>query len=165
MGTSQKSGICASCGRKIVGSPFRLNGKTFCGACYQKEMQALAEEERKKKELRDYISTLFGIASCPSFVANALDRMLGEGKKLSGIRYTIYYYYEIMGNPVVGTKVGEVPWVVRDYYEEARDYAKRMNELAKENALVELKTEPVKVKIKPPARRKRVYRHWDDTED
>lgn len=165
MGANQKSGICAECGSKIVGAPFRLNGKLLCGSCYKKELQARAEEEQSKKELRDYIKTLFGVESCPAFVANALERMQSEGKKLSGIRYTIYYYYEIMGNPAINTKVGEVPWIVRDYYEEARDYVNKMAELAKQNELVDIKTEPIRIKIKQPSRRKRVYRRWDDTED
>lgn len=162
MGNSQKSSICACCGTKIIGVPFRLDGKLLCGACYRDKLQAHAEEERSKRELRDYIATLFGVEVCPDFVANSLDRMLAEGKKLPGIRYTIYYHYEILGNPTSKTKIGEVPWVVRDFYEEARDYAKKMNDLAKENAQVTIKTEPVRVHINKPARRKRVYRHWDD---
>ena len=163
MGTSQKGGICTECGSKIIGVPYKINGKNLCGACYKKELRALAEEERQQKELRDYIASLFGVKSCPDSVANALNRMLGEGKKLSGIRYTIYYYYEIMGNPAI--KLLEVPWTVRDYYEEAREYAKSMAELAKANQKIEIKTDPIRVKIKRPTRRKRVYRRWDDTED
>ena len=125
-------------------------------------MQSLKALEKSKTELYDYFKALFGKVSCPDPVKNAIDRSLSNGMKLPGIRFTVYYYYEIKGN--VPENINELPWVIRDYYDEARDYAASMKKLGDENRKVSIDTTPSVVKIKKPARKKKLAKKisWEE---
>lgn len=151
-----KAGYCARCGKKIVGTPHKINDAFYCGDCYQNEMQSLAALESEKKALYDYIKELFGKTSCPEPITNAVERSLSSGKKIAGIRFTIYYYYQILAN--VAENINEVPWIIRDYYDEARDYAMRMRQLGESNRKVKIEKVPSQIKIRQPSRRHRLRR-------
>lgn len=152
-----KSGtFCQECGKKIVGQPHKCGSKMVCGSCYVKYQDSLLKEESKKKELYDYLKKLFGVVDCPDAVINALARFFESGKKTEGMRFTIYYYYEIMGNPP--DRINEVPWVIRDYYDEAKAYIESMKKLGEENQTVSIATEPEIVKIAKPTSRKRLVK-------
>ena len=151
-----KAGYCSRCGKKLIGTPHKINDAPYCGDCYQIEMQSLAALEKEKKELYDYIKELFGKTVCPDPVMSAVDRALASGRKVPGIRFTIYYYYLILAN--TAENINEVPWIIRDYYDEARDYAMRMKELGEENKKVTIQKTPSEITIKKPARRTRLRR-------
>lgn len=102
----------------------------------------------------DYIKELFGKTKCPDAVTNAVERALASGKTVAGIKFTIYYHYQIMAN--IAENINEVPWILRDYYDEARDYAASMKQLGEENKGVVIVKTPTEIKIKRPARRTRL---------
>ena len=118
-----------------------------------------AAEERQKEmlSLYDYIKALFGKADCPDHVRNAVERFLKDGDKtVASVRHAIYYYYEVLGNKA--ENMSEVPWVLRDYYDEAHDYAARMVALGEQNKSVTVIREPTVIKIKKPVRHVRIRR-------
>ena len=159
----QKAAYCSRCGKKIIGTAHKLNDSFYCGDCYQNEMQSLASLEKEKKELYDYIKGLFGKSSCPESVTNAIERSLASGRKIAGIRFTIYYYYQVLANSA--ENINEVPWIIRDYYDEARDYAVGMRRLGEENRKVVIDKTPSEIKIKKPSRQHRLRRKIITTED
>ena len=119
-------------------------------------MQSLAALEKAKKELYDYIKDLFGKTSCPDPVLNAVERAIDSGKTVTGVRYTIYYYYQILAN--CADNINEVPWIIRDYYDEAREYAASLKRLGEINGKVKIEKVPSEIKIKPPSRHMRLKR-------
>jgi hypothetical protein len=149
-----KGGTCAKCGKKIIGASHKIGDKIFCGDCYLSEMQFLREQEKAKVSFFEYLKNLFGRTSCPDPVRSAVDWALKNGKKLAGIRYTIYYYYEVLGN--VPENISEVQWIIRDYYEEAKAYAEQMRRLSEHNKGVSVIKTPMQVKIKRPTSQKRL---------
>lgn len=151
-----KAGYCSHCGKKIVGASHKVNDACYCGDCYPIVMQSLAALEKEKKELYDYIKGLFGKTNCPDPVINAVERALASGKKVAGVRFTVYYYYQILAN--TAENINEVPWIIRDYYDEARDYAVKMKELGETNRKVTIDKTPSEIKIKKPSRQHRLRR-------
>lgn len=158
-----KAGYCARCGKKIIGAVHKVQDASYCGGCYPIVMQSLADLEKGKKDLYAYIKDLFGKAACPDPVVNAIERALSSGKTLTGIRFTVYYYYQVLAN--TAENINEVPWIIRDYYDEARDYAASMKRLGEENKKVNIEKTPSEVKIKKPSRRLRLRRKLINTED
>lgn len=158
-----KAGYCTQCGKKIIGAVHKIKDAPYCGDCYPKAMQSLADLEERKKELYNYIKDLFGKVNCPEPVVSAIERSITSGKTLTGIRFTIYYYYQILAN--VAENINEVPWIIRDYYDEARDYAASMKKLGEENRKVNIEKTPSEVKIKKPSRTMRLRRKLINTED
>lgn len=159
----QKAGYCSRCGKKIVGASHKIKDASYCGGCYQIEMQSLADAEKGKKELYAYIRDLFGKSVCPEPVVLAIERALASGKTLTGIKFTIYYYYQVLAN--TAENINEVPWTIRDYYDEARDYAVSMKKLGEENKKVEINNIPSEIKIKKPTRHVRLRRKLITLED
>lgn len=158
-----KAGYCARCGKKIIGAVHKAKDASYCGDCYPIVMQSLAELEQGKKELYAYIKDLFGKSNCPDPVVASIERALTSGKTLTGVRFTVYYYYQILAN--TAENINEVPWIVRDYYDEARDYAASMKRLGEENRKVKIDLPPSEIKIKKPSRRMRLRRKLTATED
>ena len=156
------TGTCPICGKRIVGVPRKINDRAVCGSCYQQEVARLAAAEREKAETIRYIKELFGKTECPIPVQNSIDRAVSSGKEMKWIRYAIYYHYEILGH--VPDDVDDVPWVIRDYYDEARKYRASMDELAKENAKIDLTSETEVVKIERPTSKSK-YRRFMQLEE
>lgn len=153
---SGKSGFCTKCGKKIIGQQFKLGDKVLCASCYAAEMEALQKLESDKASLYAYLKKLFGKDFCPEPVMKSVDLAIRDGKTVAGIRFTVYYYYEILANPRQNMR--EVQWIIRDYYEEARSYVSDMRKLGEYNKGVNINHEPQKIKIKMPERNKKRYR-------
>ena len=128
----------------------------LCGDCYFKEVESLQKQEKEKVAFYEYLKKLFGKTSCPEPVKNAVDWALRDGKSLTGIRFTVYYYYEVLANSP--ENISEVQWIIRDYYEEAKSYAQEMNELGEYNRSVNIVRTPTQLKIKKPSSQKRLRR-------
>lgn len=136
---------CATCGQVITGKGRVFNTKTYCASCYQKvlqEQEALAEE---KRELCLYIRKVFAINQVPNETMYAIDKFYKEGKKYKGMRATLYYYFEILGND--GINIILFSRIINEQYENARSYLERVSKIKKMNAEVELTDEVVTYKI------------------
>jgi len=152
---SGKSGFCSKCGKKIIGQQFKLGDKLLCAACNAAEMEALQKLESEKVSLYAYLKKLFGEEYCPEPVLKSVDRAIRDGKTIAGIRFTVYYYYEVLANPPQDMK--EVQWIIHDYYEEARSYVADMRKLGEYNKGINIEHTPKKIKIKMPERNKKRY--------
>lgn len=127
--------VCGSCGTKITGLKYTYNGKVYCYNCYQVIQQELLKTEQEKQELYSYIKQLFVIAEIPEDVVAGIDRELNNGKKIKGIKNTLWYYYEVEAH--VGT-VNNIVYTIRDQYENARNYVREINKLKEINKDIDI---------------------------
>ena len=139
------SNVCSSCGTKITGLKYTHNGKVYCYNCYQNVQQELLKTEQEKQELYAYIKQLFVIAEIPEDVVAGIDRELNGGKKIKGIKNTLWYYYEVEAH--VGT-VNNIVYTIRDQYENARNYVREINKLKEINKDIDINVPTRTVVIK-----------------
>lgn len=148
---------CNGCGQMLIkDEPFLLDGEVYCSDCYNRLIVERQKTEEEKKSLYEYIKSVFGVTECPpdvvSFINWATEK---KGYKLSGIRATLYYYYEIEGkNP---GDPEEVRFIVPQQYEAARSYFIEMENIREKNDKVRLdnvKTNVIHLKKSPESRRK-----------
>jgi len=137
--------ICNSCKNKITGLKYTYEGKGYCYSCYQTIQEELLKTEQDKQELYTYIKQLFAISEIPQEVVMGIDRELANGKKLKGIKNTLWYYYEICG--YTGSVSGVV-YTIRDQYENARAYVLQMNKIKEINKTVDINVPENKIVIK-----------------
>ena len=152
-----KGGFCSECGCRIVGNPHKLNGKSYCGDCYLKVAKAAKSQDAAVSEVYAYILKLFGAREIPFSLQSAISRQLEEGHSPSGVRFTIYYYYEVLGNEP--NDITKVSWVIRDMYEEARSYVEEMRELGEINKDVPIR-EPQTIEVARPVSKRRIIKRW-----
>ena len=88
--------------------------------------------EQEKQGVYRYISELFGVAELPADVLAGVSRELNSGKTPRGACATLRYYYAVEGN--LPTNINSVPYIIRDYYEVAREYVRKSQQLKKKNA-------------------------------
>ena len=151
---------CPKCQQVIIGSGHLYNGKLYCDQCYTQIIEEVQQLELQKRDLFDFIKELFMIESIPDSWIYTIDQLLSSGKKISGIKMTLIYYYQILGNTpneVYGLSV------VKKYYEDAYQYALKQQEIEKLNREHQEKAEQVTVRINRPvsAKRKPDYRIED----
>lgn len=138
--------VCNSCGNKITGLKYTYEGKSYCQACYQNIQQELLKTEQEKDELYNYIKQLFVISELPSDLVAGIDRELFNGKKIKGIKNTLWYYYEVNGHPC--TNINSVIYTIRDQYENARNYVIQTKKIIEQNQTVNLDVPPNVIVIK-----------------
>lgn len=139
---------CSACGCKIAnGMKYNYGGKQYCFDCYQKLQEQLLQEDEGKKELYDYIKKLFSLSEVPEDVILGIDREIAKGKKLRGIYLTIHYYYEIEEH--ARKNITQILYIIRDYYEAAKQYEASVRELEKVNDKVDLTPRTRKIRLKP----------------
>ena len=116
-------GKCSLCGQLIVpGTEKILDGKKYCASCYLKALEAKQRSIALKAELLDYIIQLFGVGECPPYVSRAIDKAVANGKKLSGIKATIHYYYKVLNNPATPDTLVYISTVIEEWYEKTKLY-------------------------------------------
>lgn len=148
------SNVCACCGKQLIGQKRKYNGEFLCAECYKEKMEQEIRFQEAKGKLYDYIKGLFGLNECPDEVVYTIDKALRDGKKLKGIRNTLWYYYEVMGHPT--DNYNYLSKVIREQYENAREFFKEQEEVKKKNAQVDLHNlETVVVKIPAPKKKKK----------
>ena len=153
--------ICAKCGQKIVvGNGNRHKGKIYCNGCYDLVIQEELTQELAKEELYNYIKELFGKAECPSEIVYAIEQALGFGRKIKGIKATIYYYYEIAGNEA--NNIYLVPKVIREQYENAKIYIEKVQTTMEANKNTEINPPPICVRMTQPSRKKTTKYKMED---
>lgn len=139
--------VCAQCGQRIIGVGNRAYGKVYCNSCYESLMAEAQKNEIAKHELGDYICKLFSILECPPSAFYSIDMAVRDGRKISGIKGTLYYYYEILGHPADKDNIGMLGFIIKTEYENASRYFSKQKEIRKKNAEVNLDLPPVTVKI------------------
>ena len=137
---------CNSCGNKITGLKYTYEGKSYCQSCYQIIQQELLKTEQEKDDLYNYIKQLFGISEVPGDLISGIDRELFNGKKINGIKQTLKYYYQTTGHPC--NNIGSVIYVIRDQYENARNYLINTIKIVEQNKIVNLDVPARTIQIK-----------------
>lgn len=138
---------CAKCGCKIVGLEYSHNGKKVCFSCHEKIIEEAEKQEQEKAAVFSYLEHLFGVGEIPSEVISGIAREVTSGKTLKGIRSTIRYYYEIEGN--TPSNILQVPFVIRDHYDRAREYVRKMQQLKKINEGININVPPRVITLDP----------------
>ena len=151
---------CPKCQQIIIGSGHLYNGKLYCDQCYKIAIEEAQNFENEKRVLFDFIKELFVIDELPDSWIATVDQLVRSGKTLSGIRMTLTYYYQILGN-IPNATYGLS--IVNKYYEETRQYALKQQEIMQKNLEHQEKAETVTVKITRPVsmRKKPNYRIED----
>ena len=141
-------GKCSLCGQLIVpGTEKILDGKKYCASCYLKALEAKQRSIALKAELLDYIIQLFGVGECPPYVSSAIDKAVANGKKLSGIKATIHYYYKVLNNPATPDTLVYISTVIEEWYEKTKLYIYEQKEIYEKNLKINLNIPPQKVII------------------
>ena len=124
-------------------------------------MEEAQRFEEEKQKLVLFIKELFAIQECPELVLYAIDRALKEGKKLSGIKGTLIYYYNIKGN--APDNINIIGTIIQREYANASKYFEDVRHIKAVNEQIDINVPPVTVKIKTGGSRhkKRKYRMED----
>ena len=125
--------------------------------CYNKNLSLEQKQLVEKAELEKYICELFNIKEItPRIMKQMNDYVKINGFTYKGIQLTLYYFFELKGNPLSKSNgaIGIVPFVYSDAKEffQKKAQAEETNKkiITKlNNILLEYKT----VKIKPPSLR------------
>lgn len=129
--------ICSLCGSIIRDFSMILNNKVVCTNCYNKEIERLEKEESAREELLKYIKEMFG-CECPSDVIGLIDKADILGKKISGIKATIWYYYGVLENSHTPADIQYLYKNINDNYENARKYVEERRQLHDKNMAVNI---------------------------
>ena len=128
---------CACCGQNLAPTVKRvLDEQSLCPSCYRKALESKKASERDFEDLLEYIKCLFDVTDVPpDWIEQIQMYKVKEKRTFFGMRGTLYYYYEILGNtpdPERGL------WAIRYHYENASRYFKEQAELSKRNEAVDL---------------------------
>jgi len=139
--------VCTKCGSRIVGLVYSHEGKKICYSCHEKIVANMEQLEQEKQGVYRYISELFGVAELPADVLAGVSRELNSGKTPRGACATLRYYYAVEGN--LPTNINSVPYIIRDYYEVAREYVRKTQQLKKKNAEIDIDVPSVTITLDP----------------
>ena len=155
--------VCHGCGNKIIGVRYTHTGKSYCYDCFQQLQAAAANTDAQKQAMYAAIREIYGVSEIPEEVISALDREIRVGKKPSGIIQTLRYYFQIEGHQM--GNIGSLVYVVRDFYESAKQYQAKIKRLKEANDKVDMNVPPVHVTLKTsqlePQKRSYGYRMED----
>ncbi len=97
-------------------------------------------------DLLAYLRRLFSAPAIPETVMSFIDRLRKEGKKTKAMQATLWYHYEVQGNSPDGDMI-RACYAIRDDYEAARDYMRKMRETQERNTGIDPRVPPVTVKV------------------
>ena len=136
---------CSRCGNKIISGARKYQSKFFCAQCYEQVMEEVQHFEEEKQKLVLFIKELFAVQECPELVLYAIDKALKEGKKLSGIKGTLIYYYNIKGNSADNISV--IGSVIQREYSNAAQYFEEVKRVKAANQKIDIDVAPIIVQI------------------
>ena len=137
--------LCSKCGNRIITGVRKYQGKLYCEHCYEQIMEEAQRFEEEKQKLILFIKDLFSIPECPDVVLYAIDRAIKDDKKLSGIKGTLIYYYNIKGNPA--DNVGVIGNVIQHEYANAAKYYEETKRIRATNEQIDINVPAVTVKV------------------
>ena len=144
--------VCGKCGNRIITSVRKYQGKLYCEHCYEQLMEEAQRLEEEKQKLILFIKEMFSITECPDVVLYAIERALKDGKKLSGIKGTLIYYYNIEGHAT--DNVGTIGTVIQREYANAASYFEKVKEIRATNEHIDINVPPVTVVVPSSAKKK-----------
>ena len=152
---------CSKCGNGIIGAARKYQGKIYCEHCYEIVMEEAQRFEEEKQKLYTFIKDLFSVTDCPEVVLYAVDRALKDGRKLSGIKGTLIYYYQENGN--TPDNINIIGTIIQKNYDKAAEYFKKKKEQRAINEKIDINVPPVTVQIRSTSqeRKKPKYRMED----
>lgn len=153
---------CSRCGNRIITGVRKYQGKFYCEHCHDLIMEEVMRFEEEKQKLILFIKDLFAIQECPEVVLYAIDRAVKEGKKLSGIKGTLIYYYSIKGNAT--DNINNIGNVIQREYANAAKYYEDVKRIKAINETIDINVPPVTVKVhegKQKRRKKAKYKMED----
>lgn len=153
---------CSKCGNRIITGVRKYQGKYFCAHCYEQVMEEVQHFEEEKQKLILFIKELFAISECPEVVLYAIEKALKDGKKLSGIKGTLIYYYNIKGNPTDNINI--IGTVIQREYANAAQYFEEVKRIKLVNETINIDVPPVIIQVhegKQNSRKKAKYRMED----
>ena len=153
--------ICSKCGNKIVTGIRKYQGKYYCAHCYDQIMEEAQRFEDEKQKLVLFIKDLFMIQECPEIVLYVIEKALREGKKLSDIKGTLLYYYNIQGN--APDNISYIGTVIQREYANAAKYFEETKRIKAANEAIDINVPPVVIRIHTAdqKRKKMKYRMED----
>lgn len=137
---------CAKCGNRIISNIHKFQGNLYCDHCYELIMEEAQKLEDEKQKLYNFIKELFSINELPELAIYIIDKALKEGKKLSGIRGTLNYYYRILGKST--DDILNIGRIIQFEYDNACKYYEEARRIQALNEQVNLNVPPINVKIK-----------------
>lgn len=139
---------CARCNTTVATEAKKvLDGQTLCPSCYRKAIEEAKLAERELEELLEYVKELFGVTELPLDWPEQIKAFKKDKKTYFGMRATLYYAYEVLGNtpdPERGL------WAIRYYYDKAANYFAEQKELQQRNSSVDLTPIRRTVIMSPP---------------
>lgn len=144
---------CAHCGQVLIGNGRPSKGKVYCPSCFDKLVKEQEVFEAEKQDLCIYLRKLFGLTEVPAEVVHAIDRLYRDGRKLKGMKATIYYYYEILGNDTYNVMLFSK--IITEQYDNARMYLEKVRKIQQHNAEVDIKVPPMTYTISDKHKNKR----------
>lgn len=122
----------------------KVGRRYFHPQCYEKYKQKekeekkkesnISQEEQERRELISYIMKLFKMDIPNGWVLKQIKDFYNMGYTYRGMKSTLVYFHEIMGNPPVSEGIGIIPYV----YKEAKEwYTTRYHAKAHLDKLIE----------------------------
>ena len=113
-------------------------------------------EEQNRRELIGYVMELYNLSNINGLILKQIKEYKELGYSYIGMKSTLYYFHEILKNPVVATGIGIIPFV----YDEAKQWYtskaiahKHFDDLIKDQGITNKKT--VRIESKPLEVKKR----------
>jgi len=148
--------VCSQCGKRIWGNKFQYENQSLCLHCYEALIKKEnTQQEGSRDDLYNYIQGLFH-QECPPEVSVAIEKWIKKGKKYTGIKYTLYYFYEILGNKP--DSITLINWIIETQYDLARQHIADRNELKNINSQVQINIPPTIIKLHPN-KKKNIHRN------
>lgn len=145
--------VCSACKKRFQGPKFVIDGKACCHDCYEAIVAERAAAEGEMADLLAYLRQLFSVSAIPETVISFIERLRKEGKKTKAMQATLWYYYEVQGHSPDDDMI-KACFAIRDNYEAAREYMRKMRETRERNAGIDPRVPPVTVKVTPSSLRR-----------
>ena len=124
-------------------------GKKYHPACFEKILDDMESGDDERVVLDKYICKLFGIKRITPLINEQISTFTKtNGYSLTGIRATLYYFFELEGREITEDVkgIGIVPYV----YDEARDFFREISRIKEKNKGFKEVITKTKIQIKRP---------------
>lgn len=152
--------LCAKCKGRIIGHINKYGGKLYCDHCYEAIIEQLQRLEEEKNKLYSFIKELFSLREIPDPVVHSINKAIDDGKKPSGIRGTLIYYYKVKENPV--EDIAYLSLIIQKEYSNAANYFAETKKIKEENALIDINVPTVTVRISTKEKDKSIKYKMED---
>lgn len=136
-GSKVEFGYCNICKKHLMSSSDFIikNGKKICLQCASKSQ---ANSNNELQALIDYMKKVYKKTDIPDSWMIYIDKLIKQGRTYSGIRGTLYYWYELQGNTPDYYSMSEIG-IVDFVYEEASKFFAELEEINNHNRNLEYK--------------------------